>query len=136
MHRDLQSRNIMVRKGRYYLIDFQGGRIGPIQYDLASLLIDPYVELSDAIQGQLVDYCIQRLSTLGSVDRHTFYEGYRYCSLSRNLQILGAFAHLSRHKGKIYFEQFIPAAIKTLKYNLCDVPEAEFSRLNEIVGGL
>ncbi len=56
MHRDLQSRNIMVKNNRFYFIDFQGGRLGPVQYDLASLLIDPYVNLSRSVQDNLLKF--------------------------------------------------------------------------------
>ena len=56
-HGDFHPINIMVKDGEIYFIDFQGGRIGPIQYDLASLLIDPYVELPHAVQAQLIDQC-------------------------------------------------------------------------------
>ena len=52
IHRDMQSRNIMLKGGRWYFIDFQGGRLGPVQYDLASLLIDPYVGLTPAEQDK------------------------------------------------------------------------------------
>jgi NDP-sugar pyrophosphorylase family protein len=68
MHRDFQSRNIMVKNSRLYAIDFQGGRIGPIQYDLASLLIDPYVNLDPDIQSRMLAFCIQALSRRMPVD--------------------------------------------------------------------
>ncbi|MBW1692798.1 MAG: phosphotransferase [Deltaproteobacteria bacterium] len=103
MHRDVQSRNIMVKENRFYFIDFQGGRQGPIQYDLASLLIDPYVALSRSIQDKLIEYCMKTLSTVMSIEPKRFLSGYAYCALTRNLQILGAFGYLSRTKGKKYF---------------------------------
>ncbi|MBL6972401.1 MAG: phosphotransferase, partial [Desulfobacterales bacterium] len=68
MHRDLQSRNIMVNNNQFYFIDFQGGRSGPIQYDLASLLIDPYVELGYPMQKQFYEYCVEKLSALIHID--------------------------------------------------------------------
>ena len=118
MHRDMQSRNIMLRYNSIYFIDFQGGRIGPLQYDLASLLIDPYVELPQAIQAELLDYTIDALSAADTVDTAQFRSCYAYCSLARNLQILGAFAFLSKVRGKKYFEDYIPAALQTLRANL------------------
>jgi len=132
MHRDLQSRNVMVKNGRCYLIDFQGGRIGPIQYDLASLLIDPYVELPPEMQADLLSYCFVNYAKHGDISRDAFEKGYRYCALTRNLQMLGAFGYLSRQKGKTYFEKFIPAALQTLKDNLRKVPK-EFPQLRRIV---
>ncbi|MDF1592178.1 MAG: sugar phosphate nucleotidyltransferase [Desulfobacterales bacterium] len=132
MHRDLQSRNIMVKNNRYYLIDFQGGRFGPVQYDLASLMIDPYVDLPRSIQDKLLSYCFEQITAGSGISRDAFYKGYRYCTLTRNLQMLGAFGYLSRQKGKTYFEAFIPPAVQTLKHTLSMVPE-EFPLLRKIV---
>jgi len=136
MHRDFQSRNIMVRGNKHYLIDFQGGRIGPLQYDLASLLIDPYVALPQAIQAHLLDYCGGRLSELGPVEKKSFYRGYQYCAVTRNLQILGAFGFLSRVKGKTVFEEYIPAAVKSLKQNFKAVETGEFPKLSALIENL
>lgn len=133
MHRDMQSRNIMLKDDRVFFIDFQGGRIGPLQYDLASLLIDPYVELPRPVQDQLRDYCLERLSATTAVTADRFRSCYRYCALTRNLQILGAFAYLSSVSGKKQFEQYIPAAVRTLRSNLGDGERNEFPRLRAVV---
>jgi len=133
MHRDFQSRNIMLRRGAIFFIDFQGGRIGPLQYDLASLLIDPYVQLPQHTQNQLLEYCLQKLSTQTSVDPDRFRACYRYCTLTRNLQILGAYGYLSRVKDKRQFEQYIPAALSTLGTNLAAGDQNEFPRLSGVV---
>lgn len=133
MHRDFQSRNIMIKDGKPYFIDFQGGRTGPIQYDLASLLIDPYVALPCHVQDQLLDYCVDKLSSYIHIDKKRFCLCYKYCAITRNLQILGAFGYLSRIKGKTYFEQFIPAATESLKYNLSAVEDTQFPRLKSTV---
>ena len=89
----------MVHSGRIGIIDFQAGRLGPIQYDLAALLIDPYAALPEHLQGRLRDYAIARLEKLYPLDQEKFLRGYALCAVSRNLQILGAFAFLSRSKG-------------------------------------
>lgn len=133
MHRDMQSRNIMVKDRRIYFIDFQGGRIGPIQYDLASLLIDPYVDLPRPIQTRLLDYSLEMLSAVAPVDPDQFRHCYHYCTLTRNLQILGAFAYLSRVNGKKQFEKYIPAAARTLRSNLKANDSQEFPRLIGVV---
>ena len=129
MHRDMQSRNIMVKNDRIYFIDFQSGRLGPIQYDLASLLIDPYVELPETTQVELRDYCLQELSKKIAVEPHNFYHCFEHCCLTRNLQILGAFAFLSKVKGKHYFEDYIPAAFRSLQTNLLENGRDEFPAL-------
>jgi NDP-sugar pyrophosphorylase family protein/tRNA A-37 threonylcarbamoyl transferase component Bud32 len=139
MHRDMQSRNIMVKNNRFYFIDFQGGRFGPIQYDLASLLIDPYVGLSPRVQNLLLDFSVQTLSSLLNVNPDDFVSGYKYCSITRNLQILGAFAYLSRIKGKTYFEKYIPNAINTLTHNLSAFKNSKFPKMESIarkIGGI
>ena len=133
MHRDMQSRNIMVKNNRFYFIDFQGGRLGPVQYDLASLLIDPYVELSPWVRNQLLNFSVRTLPSVLNVDPDNFLTCYKYCSITRNLQILGAFAYLSRIKGKRYFEKYIPNAIKILKHNLSALKNREFSKIESIV---
>ena len=136
MHRDFQSRNIMAKDRRYYIIDFQGGRIGPLQYDLASLLIDPYVALSHELQDQLLDYGIQHLSSVIPLDSPHFLKSYAYCKITRNLQILGAFGFLTRVKGKSTFEQYIPRAIKTLKHHISMLDSSEFPKLKGLIDRL
>jgi aminoglycoside/choline kinase family phosphotransferase/dTDP-glucose pyrophosphorylase len=132
MHRDFQSRNIMVRNGECFLIDFQGGRLGPIQYDLASLLIDPYVRLPLPMQSSLLEYGIQKISAAAAIDPEPCRLGYRYCSITRNLQMLGAFGYLSRVKGKPDFAQYIPAAAASLDHNLSLLAHAPLEKLRQV----
>jgi aminoglycoside/choline kinase family phosphotransferase len=115
LYRDFQSRNIMVLPDGFGFIDFQGGRLGPPQYDLASLLIDPYVRLSRTVQEKLIDYYLQELSERTAIPSSGFRTHYRIIGFQRNLQILGAFSFLSRVKGKTYFETYIPKAVENLK---------------------
>ncbi|RJQ67553.1 MAG: hypothetical protein C4519_24110 [Desulfobacteraceae bacterium] len=136
MHRDLQSRNIMVQGDRIGFIDFQGGRWGPLQYDLASLLIDPYAALPAATQEHLKKYAAQALQRRLGLDAKTFLAGYDYCALTRNLQMLGAFGFLSRVKGKCGFEAYIPQAVKTLQNNLSNLKEIRLPRLAAVAAGL
>jgi NDP-sugar pyrophosphorylase family protein len=133
MHRDLQSRNIMRKENQFYLIDFQGARPGPLQYDLASLLIDPYVELPDAIQSRLLEDCTQKVVHRTGVAANDFRHGYRYCCLTRNLQMLGAFGYLTSVMQKTQFEGYIPAAVKRLASSLSDELGAEFPGLKDLV---
>jgi len=132
MHRDMQSRNIILKNDGCYFIDFQGGRLGPIQYDLASLLIDPYVELPRTVQNTLLDFGVEILAPAIRVHPHHFLSCYKHCAITRNLQILGAFGYLTRIKKKTYFEKYIPNAIKTLEENLSAFKDTEFPVLKSI----
>ena len=136
MHRDMQSRNIMLKNNDFYFIDFQGARYGPIQYDLASLLIDPYVVLPLSIQAKLQNYYISELAKIIEFDEDRFITGYKYCSIARNLQILGAFGFLTRVKSKIFFEKYIPPALLTLKQNLDNTSENEFLKLKALINSI
>ncbi len=136
MHRDMQSRNIMMTGGGPRFIDFQGGRTGPIQYDLASLLIDPYVALPEGLRERLLADCIDRLVSVTGIDPKDFTAGYRYCCLARNLQMLGAFGFLSRVKHKPGFERYIPAALQTLARNLVQADIEEFPDLSRLAADL
>lgn len=132
MHRDFQSRNIMRKQNRFYLIDFQGARIGPLQYDLASLLIDPYVDLPPGFRSQLLDYCCDKVRLRTAMGGDKFRECFRYCSLTRNLQILGAFGYLTGVMQKNQFERYIPIALNSLTGLLSGNIGAEFPGLREL----
>lgn len=115
LHRDFQSRNIMIHNGHPAFIDFQGGRLGPLAYDLASLLLDPYVSLDKALQDELFDYYVDILEKQEIVQRDQFKQEYLLLALHRNLQIIGAFSFLSEQRGKIFFRQFLRPAIESLQ---------------------
>lgn len=137
MHRDFQSRNIMIRDGVPYFIDFQGARRGPFEYDLSSLLIDPYVCLEDTMKQELEDYAFAIISGLADYDRAEFNDGLAFCKVARNLQILGAFSFLSMAKGKKYFESYIPQSVAGLEKNLSFLPNDLCLRpLKELVAEL
>ncbi len=133
MHRDMQSRNIMLKDNRWYFIDFQGGRKGPLQYDLASLLIDPYTGLSTADQAHLLEHAAGRLAAHGPLDRQALSSGFAYCALARNLQILGAFGFLTRVKGKTQFDRYVPAALRNLAARLETAGQRGFPALRRAV---
>ncbi|MFP4416979.1 MAG: aminoglycoside phosphotransferase family protein [Chitinivibrionales bacterium] len=110
MHRDFQSENILIHHGRVRFVDFQGARLGPAEYDLASLLYDPYnAGLDDQMVERLFAYYCSR--SPHDVSPHTF----RLCAMQRLLQALGAFGNLSIHKGKPRYRKFIPVALYRFK---------------------
>lgn len=134
LHRDFQSRNILVlADGSLRIIDYQAGRFGPLAYDLASLLIDPYVALSPALQQRLLDYYCQQLEQEFGLDSGLLRTSYGPLACMRNLQILGAFSFLFLQKKKVYFEQFIPAALSSLVRRLDEEWAADLSALRGLV---
>jgi len=132
LHRDFQSRNLMVHQGRLRVIDFQGGRLGPLGYDLASLLIDPYVALPERLRAQLRHYYLEELGRCQAVDVAVFLEGYYCLALQRNLQILGAFAFLSRVRGKTFFRGYIEPAARSLHEHLAKSSGADYPCLRTL----
>ena len=119
VHRDFQSQNIMMRNGQAYLIDFQGMRPGLAQYDLASLLYDPYVDLGDGERDELLAYyCGGKVSD-------DFRETLRLCAMQRLMQALGAYGYLGLVKGHEHFLQHIPAAMKSLCAIVSALPALE-----------
>lgn len=132
MHRDCQSRNIMMFNGQPFFIDFQSARIGPLQYDLASLLIDPYVGLNDTIKETLLQYTMGKLD-LDPLQKEAFIKNYQFCCLTRNLQFLGAFGYLSRIKKKNGFEQYIPFAVSLLKNNIIRLNDDNIQKLSKLI---
>jgi aminoglycoside/choline kinase family phosphotransferase len=108
VHRDFQSQNIIVRNGQTYLIDFQGMRPGLAQYDLASLVYDPYVNLSDAEREELLEYYC------GGDPSPEFREVLRLCAIQRLMQALGAYGFLGLVKGHKHFLKYIPRAMRSV----------------------
>ena len=117
VHRDFQSQNIMITKGMPRLLDYQGTRIGPPAYDLASILWDPYYRLDDSLRERLVNYYISQMEVqppsphLKKGLRDTLLP----CRLQRHMQALGAYGFLSLKKGKRYFLKYVPEGLRLLK---------------------
>ncbi|MCO5061076.1 MAG: sugar phosphate nucleotidyltransferase [Kiritimatiellae bacterium] len=116
VHRDLQSSNVMICAGRPWLIDYQGMRLGPAVYDLASLLCDPYVELPDELALHFLHYYAAR-SRSGRQIVDLFWHG----AIQRLAQALGAFAKLGSQAGTRAFALHIPAARRAMARALREV---------------
>ncbi|SFM40038.1 aminoglycoside phosphotransferase family protein [Thermodesulforhabdus norvegica] len=110
IHRDFQSRNLMAKQGKIYLLDFQGMRYGPPEYDIASLFLDPYVPVGRSERLSWIAFYASRNPAFSTARFHAV-------TLCRNLQILAAFAFLTRQKKKIRFAAYIPEAWRALKGN-------------------
>jgi len=115
VHRDFQSQNIIVRNGQAHLIDFQGMRPGRAEYDLASLLYDPYVTISDEERAELLEYyCALRSSDLNESGTD-FADVFHLCAIQRLMQALGAYGFLGLVQGSKSFLNYISPAIRSLR---------------------
>ncbi len=132
LHRDCQCRNIMVTAGRVRFIDFQGGRFGPLAYDLAALLLNPYAGLPAGLQEHLTQVYLDELNREIPYDRKQFQREYLLLALQRNLQILGAFAFLSQVRGKPFFARYLRPALGSLATLLTSPAAAGFPALRHL----
>jgi len=114
VHRDFQSQNVMINEGVAWLIDFQGMRYGLAQYDLASLLYDPYVALTTEERCELLAFYKKRLEQTGTPVDSDFDEVFRWCALQRLMQALGAYGFLGIIKNRPDFLAHTPVALRSL----------------------
>jgi aminoglycoside/choline kinase family phosphotransferase len=133
IHRDFQSQNIMITKGNApRVIDYQGARIGPPAYDIASILWDPYHRLDDSMRERLLNYYTEKIrETHSPIHPETLI----ICCLQRHMQALGAYAFLSKIKGKKYFFKYIPEGLRLLKEDI-SVLKQEYPVLHKLIIGL
>lgn len=119
MHRDFQSQNIMLHNGRVRFVDYQGARIGPVGYDIMSLLNDPYINFGSKQRTRLRKYYISRLIEMAPEYSTVNLEDCLITAgLQRNMQALGAYAYLGLTVGKKQFLNFIPRGLKLLNEGL------------------
>ena len=133
LHRDFQSRNLMVKNEELHVIDFQGARLGPPQYDLAALVWDPYVELSDSLREKLVEYYVKKIQP---IDGFRFREQFFNVGFHRSMQVLGAFGFLTNIKGKPFFKRFIPGAVRNLFYFFSRLDGSNLPGIKSVVNRL
>jgi aminoglycoside/choline kinase family phosphotransferase len=123
MFRDFQSRNIMIHDDKIYFIDFQGGRKGPLQYDLASLLFESKTNLSEDVRQQLLDYYLEVFGkTFSWFNPETFLNYYYGFVYLRLMQAMGAYGFRGYIERKPLFLQSLPYAIKTLAWLIKNKP--------------
>jgi aminoglycoside/choline kinase family phosphotransferase len=116
LYRDFQSRNIMLRDNQPYFLDYQGGRRGALQYDIASLLYDGKADLPPELRQQLLDHYLDSLSEYIPLDRSAFLEHYYAYVYIRILQALGAYGFRGFYERKAHFLQSVPYALKNLRW--------------------
>jgi aminoglycoside/choline kinase family phosphotransferase len=124
LYRDFQSRNIMLRGGRPWFIDYQGGRTGALQYDIASLLFDAKADLPFEVRDRLLELYIKEAGALTPIDRESFLEYYHGYVFIRIMQALGAYGLRGFYERKTHFLQSIPYAVRNLEHLLhaADLP--------------
>jgi aminoglycoside/choline kinase family phosphotransferase len=118
LYRDFQSRNIMLPGGQPYFLDYQGGRKGALQYDVASLLFDAKADLSPEVRQQLLDHYLDTLAGFVDLPREKFLEHYYAYVYIRIMQALGAYGFRGFYERKVHFLQSVPYALKNLRWLL------------------
>jgi aminoglycoside/choline kinase family phosphotransferase len=121
LYRDFQSRNIMLRGGQPYFLDYQGGRKGALQYDVASLLYDAKADLPPELRQQLLDHYLEKLRGFVDVKPDVFMQHYYAYVYIRIMQALGAYGFRGFYERKVHFLQSVPYALKNLRWLLHNV---------------
>ena len=136
VHRDFQSRNIVIGPGGVGIVDFQGARLGPAQYDLASLLHDPYTDLPWSLRKRLMNRYIELRIAQGPLDEAQFRRGWPFVSASRVMQALGAYGFLCLERRKAFFAAYARPALATLRGLLAGGELDRFAALGALVDQL
>src|SRR5271170_6204586 len=118
LYRDFQSRNILLRDAQPYFVDYQGGRKGALQYDIASLLYDAKADLPPELRQQLLDHYLDSLALHIQVDRAAFLRHFYAYVYVRIMQALGAYGFRGFYERKAHFLQSVPYALKNLRWLL------------------
>jgi len=132
MYRDFQSRNVMVKDSEPYFIDFQGGRKGPLYYDVASFLWQAKAKYSEELREELLQIYLDSLKEYTSIDEADFRKQLQHFVLFRTLQVLGAYGFRGYFEKKSHFLQSIPYAIDNLRA-LIKTEDSEYPYLLDIL---
>lgn len=116
LYRDFQSRNVMLRDGEPWFLDYQGGRKGALQYDIASLLFDAKADLPPALRQTLLEAYLDALGGFIKLDRVAFMEHYYAYVYVRILQALGAYGFRGFYERKPHFLASVPYALKNVRW--------------------
>jgi aminoglycoside/choline kinase family phosphotransferase len=156
IHRDFQSQNIMITRGGIpRILDFQGARMAPPGYDVASILWDPYYRLSDGLRERLLEYYVGKMTSANPrrrerpkgtpsataeanpvrVTENEFRESLLPCRLQRHMQALGAYGYLSQVKGKKYFLKHVTEGLRLLREDV-SLGKGKYPKLYDLVSGL
>ncbi|MBR3426956.1 MAG: phosphotransferase [Bacteroidales bacterium] len=136
MYRDFQSRNIMVNDGELYFIDFQGGRKGPLNYDVVSLLYQVKAQIPQATRDELVDYYKAELSQYINPEAVKFDTYQPYFVYLRLMQVLGAYGFRGLIQKKSHFIESIPYALREIEALSKAVPLTKYPELQNVINQL
>ena len=134
LYRDCQSRNIMIKDGQPYFIDFQGGRRGPTQYDVASLLWQAKANIPASLREELIDAYLDELEKLQitndefKIDKSAWRAALPHFVLFRTLQVLGAYGYRGYFERKPHFLESIPNALRNLREVLAEIKDYPYLR--------
>ncbi len=125
LHRDCQGRNVMLKDGKPYFIDYQGGRQGALQYDLAALLYQAKANIPNATRRELLHFYIDAAAKLTPIDVPQFMKMYDAYVLVRSIQVLGAYGFRGFYERKKHFLDSIPFALNNVAWLLAnaDLPD-------------
>ena len=115
LYRDFQSRNVMLKDGKVWFIDYQGGRKGALQYDLASLLYDGKADIPQGVRDELYGFYLDELEKIIPVDRYEFMRFFKGFVLIRIMQAMGAYGFRGFYEKKEHFLKSIPFALDNLE---------------------
>ncbi len=122
LYRDFQSRNIMLKEGILYFIDYQGGRRGALQYDIASLLYDAKADIPEEVRDNLLNFYVEKLNAFYFPNvknfKNDFLKYYQGYSLIRIMQAMGAYGFRGFYEKKTLFLQSIPYAVRNIQHIL------------------
>ena len=135
LYRDFQARNVMLKDGVPYYIDFQGGRRGPIYYDVASFISQARSRYPERLKEKMVDTYLEALKPYRDVDPDAFRSRLRLFVLFRTLQVLGAYGFRGYFEKKPHFIASVPPALDNLR-RLLKTPFADYPYLNHILSEL
>lgn len=133
MYRDFQSRNVMIKEGEPWFIDFQGGRRGPCYYDVASFLWQAKANFTDNFRKELIAEYIDSVQKYKPIKAEDFIRILRHFVLFRVMQVLGAYGFRGYFEKKPHFMQSVPFAIANLRSLIEEQPFAEYPYLNEML---
>jgi aminoglycoside/choline kinase family phosphotransferase len=122
-HRDFHSRNLMLHRESLFWIDFQDARLGPLTYDLASLLRDSYVDLEEGFVAERAEEF--RQSAAREEPRETFQRSFELMCIQRNLKALGTFGYMATLRANRVYLPYIPRTLAHVRLNLSRHPELE-----------